>query len=81
MIQSMFGLPEPPSITKVNLQERDVSLDILTSTIPVFIIFTHFLSFTFYIAAINSTTASSCTSTGSTTTQGYHGKDAHPGNP
>ena len=47
MIQSMSGLAcqlELPSITKVNLQERDVSLHIFKSTIPYFflIIFTHF---------------------------------------
>ena len=42
MIQSMSrltGPSEPPPITKVNLQERDVSLDILKNTIPYFFIF------------------------------------------
>ena len=37
MIQLMSGLtgpPEPPSITKVNLQGRDVSLDILKVQYP-----------------------------------------------
>ena len=47
MIQAMSrltGLLEPPCITKGNLQERDVSLDIFKSTINLFfwIIFTHF---------------------------------------
>ena len=40
MMQSMSRLTgplEPPSITKVNLQEKDVSLDIVKSTIPWFL--------------------------------------------
>ena len=42
-MSELTGPPEPPSITTVNLQERDVSLDIFKSTIPYFfIVFTHF---------------------------------------
>ena len=84
MIQSMSrltGLPEPPSITKVNLQERDVSQDIFKSTIPFYDCFHTFLIICFYIAATNSTAAIHHTSSSHTTTQSDHGEDALPGDP
>ena len=89
MIQSMsrlIGLPEPPSITKVSLQERDVSLDIFKSTIP-YIFFDHFHTFLIifyillYISGTNSTTAINCMNSSCTTTQGDDGEDALCGDP